>query len=323
MLDGKYYKNTAQGIISGFYNNGVMPDTILVTIDNEDRIRDYTPSPHKTYEGATGGADPFLDYIEQEMIPLVESKYRTSDFRILVGHSLGGLFSLHALHSRPGFFTAHFALSPPLHWGKKGTVKKLKAYLSSQTELKQFLYMNLGDEGVNAANNNSQFMRGGFLEFRDFLSNSKPKYFRIKAELMDTQPPAATNIIGIVHGTRELYRNWSVPFAAMDAGRAGISQHFKRLSEDLYYEISPRKGSVNFASEYLIQGQNEVDKGMDLLKFNLELYPESSWVNLAKGYQHIGDITLAKQQAQNALKLEEQGSEQFQNIEDFIASLEE
>lgn len=323
MLDGKYYKNSAQGIISGLYDNWVMPDTILVTIDNEDRIRDYTPSPHETYEGATGGAEPFLDYIEQELIPFVESRYRTRDFRVLVGHSLGGLFSLHTLHSRPGLFTAHFALSPSLHWGDKETVKKLKTYLSSKTELKQFLYMNLGDEGINAANDNSQFMREGFLEFRDFLNKSAPKSFRVKAEHLETQPHAATNIIGIVNGTRELYRNWSVPFGVMDAGREGISQHFERLSQDLYYDILPRKGSVDFAAEYLIHGQNEVDKGMDLLKYNQELYPDSAWVNLnlAKGYQHISNNILAKKYAQKALKLEEQGSDFNKTIIEFLNSL--
>lgn len=295
LLDGKYYKKFAQAVITAFYSDWLIPETIVVAIENEDRIRDYTPSPHETRKG-TGGAGAFLEYLEKELLPFIDSHYQTSDFRILNGHSLGGLFSLYALHTRPRLFTAHFALSPSLHWGNKATVKNLKSYLSSQQELNQFLYINLGDEDGE--------MREGFLELQAFLAQTKPKGFRVKSELLESLSHGATHITGMVHATNELYRNWVLPFAAIEQGREGIAKHFQALSDDLYYEIKPRKSSVNYGADYMTLGLFKPDKGIDLLKYNAELYPESAWVqfNLAKGYKNIEQLEDAKIHAELALK---------------------
>ena len=43
-LDGKYYKDMIQGVMSSYYENGLAPSMILVAIENESRIRDYTPT---------------------------------------------------------------------------------------------------------------------------------------------------------------------------------------------------------------------------------------------------------------------------------------
>lgn len=303
LLDGKYYKRMVQGVVTSYYSNALIPDILVVAIENEDRIRDYTPSPHETHKGA-GGADVFLDYIEKELIPFIDTTYQTSDFRILNGHSLGGLLSLHALHSRPELFTAHFALSPSLHWGNKETVKKLMSYVSSKKKLNQFVYMNLGNEGFNSGTDQSKLMRKAFLELQELLQETTPSGFRVKSELLQTLPHVATNITGLTHALNELYRNWSLPFAVMEQGREGIIKHFQSLSDDLYYEIKPRKGAVNFGGDYMTHGLFKPDQGMDLFKYNAELYPDSAWVqfNLAKAYKNREQNECAKQQAELALK---------------------
>jgi predicted alpha/beta superfamily hydrolase len=58
-----------------------------------------------------GGADSFLRFIREELLPEVDRKYRTAPFRILMGHSLGGLFALHAFSRSPGLetFRRHLA----------------------------------------------------------------------------------------------------------------------------------------------------------------------------------------------------------------------
>ena len=39
-LDGKYYKQMVSAVIARFYDDWLIPETIVVTIDNENRIRD-------------------------------------------------------------------------------------------------------------------------------------------------------------------------------------------------------------------------------------------------------------------------------------------
>lgn len=322
-LDGKYYKDMIQGVISSYYENGLAPHMILIAIENESRIRDYTPTEHVEYKQG-GGADAFLDYIEKELLPFVDKHYQTSDFKTLSGHSLGGLLSLHAMHSRPGLFTAHVALSPSIHWGNEVTLPKLKRYLSSEEDLNQFLYVNLGDEGFHVIDDSAIAMREGFLELKAFLEETIPNGLRFKIEHLQTLPHVATLMTGLVNSTNELYRNWSVPFRVFTEGPEGFDKHFKLLSQDLFQEIKPRKGAINFASYYMT-GLESPEKGMELLQYNAGLYSDSAWVlfNLAKGYKERGDQDKAKQQAMLALgKIKSHEENLKTSIDEFIAGFD-
>lgn len=64
-----------------------------------------------------GEADLFLDIIETEIKPRIAGLVPVAGGRdILFGHSLGGMFTLHALFTRPAMFEAFLALSPSIWW---------------------------------------------------------------------------------------------------------------------------------------------------------------------------------------------------------------
>ena len=163
--------------------------------------------------------------------------------------------------------------------------------------------MNLGNEGFNSGTESSKIMREAFLEFQAFLYKTNPRGFRAKSELLQSLPHVATNITGLTHAINELYRNWVLPFEAIEQGREGIAKHFKKLSDDLYYEIKPRKSAVNFGDEYITY-VSKPEQGLDLLIYNAELYPKSARVqlNLAKGYNNSKNAESAKQHAELAMK---------------------
>lgn len=323
-LDGKYYKQMVSAVIARFYDDWLIPETIVVTIDNENRIRDYTPTPHATADVLSGKADVFLDYIEKELIPFVDSNYQTSEFRIFEGHSLGGLLSLYAVQARPELFTAHYAFSPSLYWGDNKTVEKIITYLSSRKSLKQFIYMNLGNEIVKSEYETTNTMAASFLRLQTFFKEHSVPGLRVKSEILKKLPHAATNISGLVNATNELYRNWVLPFDAIEGGPEAISEHYEKLSSDLYQEIQPRKGSINFAADYMTNGVHSPEKGMKLLKYNASLYPDSAWVifNLAKGYEQREQVDLAKKYGQEALNLINQDDEELKSsIASFLDAL--
>ena len=72
-----------------------MPYSLVVGIANTDRDRDLTAVASSGR--LSGGADRFLDFIESELIPFVETGFVTAPHRTLIGHSLGGSFVLHSL----------------------------------------------------------------------------------------------------------------------------------------------------------------------------------------------------------------------------------
>jgi hypothetical protein len=67
-----------------------------------------------------GGADAFLQVIEREVKPRVAAMLPVDASRdILFGHSLGGLFALHVLFTRPESFKTYLVLSPSIWFNNR------------------------------------------------------------------------------------------------------------------------------------------------------------------------------------------------------------
>lgn len=66
-----------------------------------------------------GGALDFMSFIEDQLKPMVEQKYPANpERRMIIGHSLGGLFVLHMLFVKPESFHTFIAGSPSIHWNE-------------------------------------------------------------------------------------------------------------------------------------------------------------------------------------------------------------
>jgi predicted alpha/beta superfamily hydrolase len=138
MTDAGTNINEIGSTIDFLADNNFMPPVIVVGIANTDRNRDLTPShagmPHSdgTVEPVptSGGADKFLDFIQTELLPEIEKRYATYSYRIFAGHSLGGLFAIHALISRPELFNACSATSPSLWWDDFRTLHQAQEFFA-------------------------------------------------------------------------------------------------------------------------------------------------------------------------------------------------
>src|SRR5215813_1798706 len=154
MTDGDAHMGHTASTIEFLTQNGRIPDLIVVGVTNTDRTRDLTPakSSDKTPAGelrfpTSGGSDNFLKFFETELIPLIEEQYRVQPYRILAGHSLGGLFAIHAMISKPGLFNSYIAVSPSLQWEHDEALKRAEAYLKNQKEMKPTsLFVSIGNE---------------------------------------------------------------------------------------------------------------------------------------------------------------------------------
>ena len=127
LLDGNQYFATATEVVTRlWYPKSVTPAIIVgieyPTDDPVEAIRrrslDLTPSvAHDRIPGITesGGGDAFLSVIEDEVKPLVMSRYRVDRNRqTIYGQSLGGLMVLRSLFRNPTAFST-YNLWSPLH----------------------------------------------------------------------------------------------------------------------------------------------------------------------------------------------------------------
>ena len=76
-----------------------------------------------------GGADAFLDFIEQELMPAVEARFPVDRRRqAFIGHSMGGFLVLHALFTRKPVFRTYVAGSPSIWWNGHALLEEESAF---------------------------------------------------------------------------------------------------------------------------------------------------------------------------------------------------
>lgn len=101
---------------------------------NHRRGFDLTPSatvppPEGFPNYPSGGNDQFLTFIQQELKPIIEGRYRVDTHRqTLSGHSFGGLFVLHVLLSAPGSFQTYLAASPSFWFNNGSILEEARAF---------------------------------------------------------------------------------------------------------------------------------------------------------------------------------------------------
>lgn len=94
----------------------------------------------------TGGAPRFLQFIQQELVPMVEKEFPTDPKkRVLVGHSLGGLFAAYALFEAPGLFDTYLVSSPALTANDGYVFKQEEQFAKRRKRLPAKVYLSVGE----------------------------------------------------------------------------------------------------------------------------------------------------------------------------------
>ncbi|MBK9177651.1 MAG: alpha/beta hydrolase [Flavobacteriales bacterium] len=125
--------------------------SIVVGIANVDRKRDFTHPTSIVKDKAdyptTGGSAAFLRFLGDELIPYIDSTYRTSGERMLIGQSLGGLFGAEVLFTQPELFTRYLLVSPSLWWDDASVLKRAVPFLILGASVPSHVFIAVGKEG--------------------------------------------------------------------------------------------------------------------------------------------------------------------------------
>jgi predicted alpha/beta superfamily hydrolase len=129
-----------------------VPKSILVGIANIDRKRDFTYPTRiekdlKRYP-SSGKSDQFIAFIEKELQPYINQKYRTNDSKMIIGQSLGGLLATEILFKKPSLFNQYIIMSPSLWWDNGSLLNATSELFQENFIQKTAVYIGVGKEGL-------------------------------------------------------------------------------------------------------------------------------------------------------------------------------
>ena len=128
-----------------------VPKSIVVGIASVDRRRDFTfPSTvayDKTKNPSSGHSDKFIAFIEKELQPFIQTKYKTNATKTIIGQSLGGLLATEILLTKTSLFTHYIIVSPSLWWDSASLLNKVPANFENTK-----IYIGVGKEGLTPTN---------------------------------------------------------------------------------------------------------------------------------------------------------------------------
>lgn len=146
ILDGDYNFRYVSGLLE--LEGGIserIPEMILVAISGEGtETYRYNCKPNIQGIEDSGNAEEVAKFMTKELIPYVNANYKTNDFKILSGHSVGGLFVINTALNHPKLFDRYIAISPALWW--EGNAINQIADQKINSDFKTNVYVSLANE---------------------------------------------------------------------------------------------------------------------------------------------------------------------------------
>lgn len=302
LLDGDSHFQYTSGLLTQMSRAGQIPETIMVAIPNTDRTRDLTPSHSvKWIDGETrqilsssGGADSFLDFIENELIPEIEARYEPMRYRILIGHSFGGLSALHSFITRPNLFQAHIAIDPSLWWNGLETLSHAEKYLSSTNNIQNKVFITIAEHKPKGERNNS-IMETASERFSYALKASGAVHLKSGLQQFPGEDHGSVPILSQYYGLKFIFDGYkNIPPATARKGVDAIEDYYHDYLDQYGIHLTPPQVAIaRLAIEADTLGQYE--KALEYYKYNISKHPDSASAHfsLAGAYQKVSKKSLA------------------------------
>ena len=203
-----------------------------------NRNRDFTPTL-TALDSASGGAPKFLDMIKKEIIPYIDSAYRTDKKNNgLLGGSSGGLFVLYTMFQQPSPFNRFIANSPSLWYDNQLMSKIEKTYSEKNHSLNAKLFLTSGgyEEEIDP---------GMFKNFLVQLAASNYKGLEMESLVVDKTGHLTAGFYAIIRGLQFIF---SKPYIMVDSsvlnqyiGHYEQGLTFIRTGNSLYIDGGSKK----------------------------------------------------------------------------------
>lgn len=341
ILDGEVFLPTLSNV-QDYYSGGFTPEMVLVGISNsKNRLRDLTTSKIKTMYGMpfndeNGEAANFSKFIERELIPYIENKYPVTNFRTLIGHSYGGLFTIYTLIHHPQLFSNYLAIDPSLDWNDQKLLKEAQGILAAQNYENKALFMSLSGQ-LNMQNSQvtidnvmqdttdfTLFARSN-ITFSNIVKQNKANELAFEWKFYPRDLHGTVPFPSIMDGLISLFEWYQMEntdkINSFDTPKEElfkiVKYREKKLKDHFGYAEPPYPEELLNMSGYMNMDMEQFEKSKMYFELAIEYYPKSAnaFDSMADYYERKGDITNAIKFVNKAFELS--GSDYYkQRIEE-------
>jgi hypothetical protein len=277
-----YSCGTVEFLSRGLY----IPNMIVVGVPPFQR--GYVPTPFEERGEEPAGADLSIKFLKEELIPFVEKNYRVNKFRILHGHSVGGLFTMYTLFNYPDLFTAYIAGSPWFQTNNQYWLKNIEKMAKVRKVDDKFLFMTVGK-------GEAELTLDTFKELEKWM-NAKPiTGLTWKSAWVEGDHGSMVGR-NIYDGLQFIFSGWRLPNEVLrnvDLGeiKKYVKTHLAKWEKHGFDEsaILPEQ-TINYLGYYLL-GRKENEKAVEIFSYNIKRFPKSfnAHDSLGEAYMIMGD----------------------------------
>ena len=243
VVDGEDLPEPVAAVSRHLAEMGQMPESIILGIENTNRLRDLTP-PGISVSGSSTreGGDRFLDFIEQELLPAVERQFRGGAPRTFVGHSSGGILATYAAATRPGFRVV-VAIDTPTWFADGWLTKQLISRAERQPG--ELRYASLE-------------ARFGWSDHAwRALTNVAPTGWKLRREHLENESHESLAMLGAYLGLRAVFSDYS-SLAAPTAPTTSTLPYYAAVGASLGAAvIPPRKLLRDVVEDLVMEGRGK------------------------------------------------------------------
>jgi len=261
-----------------------IPPVILVGVANTQRYRDLLPWARPGGRG--GQADQFLEFVAHELIPFVESEYRTKEYRILIGPQAAAVFGAYALLESPATFDALILNNPCTIDTEERALCPRIAPLAQTIEGRKYLSVTTNETDLSPS-------RHALEQLEQTLERVENRNFHWRIEIDDATgvfiPP-----MGLAPALMDLFDSYPFPPDHTVSGLVDIQAHYDGLSKLYGFTVDPPDFVLARASDQLSDA-GSYEAALEVLLHLNGLYPASMnglW-RLANLYRQLADTAQA------------------------------
>jgi len=317
LLDGEKNFASVVGMIdflSSVYANNICPEMIVVGIPNTNRIRDLTPTKvtgslwiDSFMAANSGGGEAFMSFIEKELVPHIDSVYPSMQYRMLIGHSLGGITVINTFMHHTKLFRSYIAIDPSMWWDQQKLLHEAAGAMKTNSYDGATIFLAMANtlpQGMDTTTIQHDTTDGtlhprGILQLARYMPGNKNglrasfKYYNDESHT--TSPLPAT-----YDGLHFIFKDYTLKYPANSFTDSTfqlasfLKEHYAILSAE--YGMTKEDGSnllppedvVNNAG-FFMMSQKQFSKAEDLFKMNIQNYPDGP-----VAYRYLGDLYAAK-----------------------------